>query len=131
MSPDVTPDPKAATVRAGRKRRYRRYVAGAKQWQALHATKAGPCRVCGDPGSNGAVHSRIHLHHLVTREDGGDDYADNLVPLCPQDHDLVTRGDRGACLVLMLALTDAEHAYMVKRGGENYAERAYGIAAPA
>lgn len=121
------PYPKAASTKPGRKRRYRRVVAGPKQWQALHATKAGPCRICADPGSNGHVHSRIHLHHVVSRQDGGDDVADNLVPLCPTDHDLVTRRDLIACRILLAALTDAEYGYAVQRGGEQFFERAYGL----
>lgn len=121
------PHPKGVATKPGRPRRARRFYASPKQWAVLRETKVGPCRVCGDLGSNGVVHGRIHLHHVVSRQDGGDDVADNLVPLCPFDHDLITRRDPGAGLVLMLSLTDAEYAYMVQRGGEGYPERAYGL----
>ncbi len=108
-------------------RRYRRKVASPKQWQAISAAKAGPCRVCCDPASNGSQFSKIQLHHVVSREDHGDDVADNLAPLCPDDHGRVTRREPEACRNLLAALTDAEYAYMIERGGENYPERAYGL----
>lgn len=121
------PHPKAASTKPGRPRRQRRFYASAKQWAVLRQTKGGPCRICGDPGSNGAVHSRIHLHHVVSRQDGGDDVADNLAPLCPTDHDLVTRRDPAACRIFLATLTDAEYAYAIGRGGEAFFERAYGL----
>jgi hypothetical protein len=31
------------------------------------------------------------------------------------------------CRLLLDNLTDAEYAYMIERGGENYPERAYGL----
>lgn len=108
-------------------RRYRRRVASPKQWAAISAAKLGPCRICGAQANNGRLYGHIHLHHLVTRQDGGDDVAENIVPLCPVCHDGVTRRNRGLCLVLMLTLTDEEHAYMERRGGYDYARRVYGI----
>lgn len=126
MPPDVTPDPKSRTLDRPRKR-YRRKVASRKQWEAIIAAKGGPCRVCGSTAENGKLYGLIHLHHLVARAHGGDDLADNIVPLCPHDHDAITRRDKGTALVLMLTLSDAEYAYMVARGGEGYAERAYGL----
>lgn len=121
------PYPKAASTKPGRPRRYRRKIASPKQWQAIVAAKLGPCRVCGAEGENGKLYGLIHLHHLVTRQDGGDDVPDNIVPLCPFDHDRITRRDPGVALVLMLSLSDAEYSYMIARGGENYPERAYGL----
>jgi 5-methylcytosine-specific restriction endonuclease McrA len=129
MSPldgDAMPRPKSAQLARGQ-RRYRRHVASPKQWQALQAAKIGPCRVCLDPASNGRMHGHIQFHHLVSREDHGDDYADNLVPLCPSCHNLVTRRNSIECRLLLDNLTDAEYAYMIERGGENYPERAYGL----
>jgi 5-methylcytosine-specific restriction endonuclease McrA len=123
---DAMPRPKPAQLARGQ-RRYRRHVASPRQWQILHAAKIGPCRICLDPSSNGRLHSRIHLHHVVSREDHGDDYADNLVPLCPSCHDLVTRRSPVECRMLLAHLTDAEYAYMIERGGEQYPARAYGI----
>ena len=119
--PDVTPDPKSRALTRGRPK-YRRIVAGPKRWQQICDEKLGPCRVCGDQGANGR-----QLHHLVSRQDGGDDVPDNIVPLCPLDHAKVTQRDSGVALVLMLSLTDAEYAYLIERGGENYPERAYGL----
>lgn len=126
LDTDVTPDPKSRSLTRGR-RKYRRIVASPKRWQAIMDEKIGPCRVCGSQANNGVLHGKIQLHHIVSREDHGDDVPENIVPLCPVDHTYVTQRDPGACLVLMLSLEDAEYAYMIARGGENYAERAYGL----
>src|SRR4051812_34644689 len=84
------PDPKAQTLARG-PRKYRRKVASPKQWQAIASEKTGPCRVCGASASNGRVYGLIQLHHVVARAHAGDDAADNIVPLCPDCHDRVTR----------------------------------------
>jgi hypothetical protein len=123
---DAMPRPKSAQLSRGQ-RRYRRKVASPKQWQAIIAAKIGPCRQCGDAASNGRMFGRIQLHHVVSRQDGGDDVADNIIPLCPFCHDLVTRRAWRACLEVLASLTDAEYAYMIERGGESYPERTYGI----
>ena len=118
---DAKPYPKSSQLARG-ERRYRRKVASPKQWQALASAKLGPCRVCT------VVHpAYMQLHHLVSREDHGDDVADNLVSLCGECHDAVTRRARLECYELLCELSDAEYAYMVERGGEDYPERAYGI----
>lgn len=118
---DAKPYPKSSQLARG-ERRYRRTVASPKQWQALASAKLGPCRVC-----TVANPAYMQLHHLVSREDHGDDVADNLVPLCGECHDAVTRRARLECYELLCELSDAEYAYMVERGGEDYPERAYGI----
>lgn len=113
------PYPKAVQLARGSKR-YRRKIAGPKRWQALEDEKGGTCRVCNTRDGD-------HLHHLVFRSDYGDDVADNLVPLCAVCHGRVHArwGTSGADLIV--SLTDAEYAYMIERGGEDYPERAYGI----
>lgn len=108
-------------------RRYRRKVASAKGWARIADAKQGPCRICSDPASNGRLHSHIQFHHLVTREDGGDDIEDNIVPLCVYCHDGITRRKAGFGILLMMSLTDAEYDYMLKRGGPTYPERVYGV----
>ncbi|HEX4672035.1 MAG TPA: HNH endonuclease signature motif containing protein [Solirubrobacteraceae bacterium] len=118
------PDPKEKPRGA---RRYRRTVASPKQWQAIIAAKVGPCRICGDPGTNGRMYGRIHFHHVVARGDSGADTADNIVPLCPGCHDQVTRRELLACAILCASLTDAEYSYAIEQGGEGYLERRYGI----
>lgn len=123
---DVTPYPKSAQLARGASR-YRRKVASPKQWQAIIAAKQAPCRVCRDAASNGSVHSRIQFHHLVSREDHGDDVADNIVPLCEDCHGQVTRRVPATRRTLLSHLSDAEYAYMIERGGEDYPERAYGV----
>ena len=112
------PFPKSRQLARGEKR-YRRKVASPKQWQALHAAKQGPCRLCTAPTTG--------LHHLVARDHFGDDVADNLVPVCHPCHRALHVRDNTVVGVLLRNLTDAEYAYMVERGGENYAERVYGI----
>lgn len=116
---DVTPFPKSSQLARG-ERRYRRKVASAKQWQAIVAVKSGPCRVC-------TGRDLIQYHHLVSREDGGDDVAENIVPLCNADHDAITRRAPAIARLLLARLSDAEYAYMVDHSGEDYPERAYGI----
>jgi 5-methylcytosine-specific restriction endonuclease McrA len=120
------PDPKARTLARG-PRKYRRKIASPKQWQAIIADKLGPCRVCTRPASNGSGFLKVQFHHIVSREDHGDDVADNILPLCSWCHDQVTRRDASASRLLFENLTDAEYAYMIERGGEGYPERAYGI----
>jgi hypothetical protein len=105
-------------------RRYRRKVASPKQWQAIRAEKMGACRVSLGVSEHVGV---IVMHHVVTREDGGDDVADNLVPVCAWCHSRLHRRERGAAHNLLASLTDAEYAYMIARGGKSYPERAYGI----
>lgn len=109
------------------KPKYRRHVAGPKQWQAIVNEKAGPCRACTAPGRNGHDLGRITFHHIVSREDFGDDVADNIVPLHEVCHANVTQRRGRACANLLTSLTDSEYSYMVERGGEGYAERAYGL----
>ncbi len=123
---DVTPHPKDAQLARG-PRRYRRKVASPKQWQAIQSAKQGPCRACPTVYRNGSVPPSVQLHHLVSRQDGGDDLADNIVPLCPACHRYVTERLPAECKRLLSSLTDAEYAYMIERGGEDYPERAYGL----
>lgn len=122
------PYPKSAQLARGPKR-YRRKVASPKQWQAIVAEKNGPCRVCEARGIwiGDLRDGWTQLHHLVTRQDGGDDVAANIVPLCSLCHDDVTRRNEDASRALLSTLSDDEYAYMIERGGEDYPERAYGI----
>lgn len=120
------PYSKERQLRVGRKP-YRRKVASRKQWEAIVAQKAGPCRCCVAVETNGHDLGRIEFHHLVARVHGGDDVPENIVPLHAACHDKITRRVPGYAEKLLCELTDAEYAYMVERGGEDYAERAYGL----
>lgn len=116
--PDVNPHPKAAQLARGT-RKYRRVVAGAKQWQRIAADKTGPCRVCSEPANNGRLYGHIELHHLVPRSSPwfGDDVADNIVPLCPDCHAEVTAGNQATIALLRASLSEAEALYVhTKRG---------------
>ena len=118
----MPPYSKEAQLARG-ERRYRRKVASSKRWQQLWDEKRGPCRICGS-----SVASLMELHHLVARVHFGDDVADNLVPLCGDCHAAITlRRSSSAAKRLLLSLSDAEYAYMIERGGEDYPERAYGV----
>lgn len=114
------PYPKAQQLARG-ERRYRRKVASRKTWEALRDEKLyrQRCRVCVFPAQE--------LHHIVSRGALGDDVADNLVPLCRECHHDVTVRSPGIGAELLRQLSDAEYAYMIERGGEDYPERAYGV----
>src|SRR5579864_5722164 len=84
---DARPFPKSAQLARG-ERRYRRKVASPKQWQAIIQAKQGPCRVC--EALDGTTRLPLYggtYHHVVSREDHGDDVKDNIVPLCWPCHD--------------------------------------------
>src|SRR5439155_25945830 len=104
-------------------------VASAKQWQRIIAAKQAPCRVCRDADSNGSVHSSIQFHHLVPRSQGGDDVADNIVPLCQDCHGLATLRNPLVLEVLASKLTDGESAYVIGKIGEGALERLFGAGA--
>ena len=110
------PFPKQRQLERGPKR-YRRKVASAKAWQKTSDEKRGPCRVCNDPGSNGRLYGKVHLHHIVPRDRGGDDTAANVLPLCPACHDRVTRLDTAYCIMMILSLTLEEHEYVREHHG--------------
>lgn len=114
------PYPKSRQLARG-ERRYRRKVASPKQWQAIIAAKAGPCRACG------GLDRPIQFHHLVSRAQGGDDVADNILPLCDVCHGSVTVGGVMAVRYMGETLTDAEYAYAIGKAGEDFFERAYGL----
>lgn len=120
------PFPKASQLARG-ERRYRRRVASPKQWQAIREAKIGPCRVCCDPATNGRLYGRIQLHHLLSRAQGGDDVVENIVPLCPECHERVTRRCADECLALADNLEDGEYAYLIGKLGEGALERLYGV----
>lgn len=120
------PYPKSTQLARG-ERRHARKAASPQTWQRIIDTKLGPCRVCVAPGSNGHDYGVIEFHHIVARVHGGGDEPDNIVPLHRLCHSTVTQRRGKACANLLCSLTDAEYAYMVTRGGEDYAERAYGI----
>ena len=117
---EARPYSKSEQLRSGRPK-YRRHVASAKSWQALWDAKGGPCRVCTKRASV------IEMHHVVLREHAGDDVAENLVPLCRPCHTALHNRAPAIARLLLARLSDAEYAYMIERGGEDYAERVYGI----
>ena len=119
---EAKPYSKAQQLARG-ERRYRRRVASPKQWAAIREGKAGngKCRACK------GYSFTVHLHHLVSRAQGGDDVADNLVPLCQPCHDAITRRQPFETRELLRRLTNAEYAYCITKAGEDFFERAYGL----
>ena len=114
-------------------RRYRRKVASAKDWQRITAAKLGPCRVCVRTLSNGGTPSyaphRVQFHHLVARIHGGDDLEENIVPVCLECHDFVTRREPHALHALAASLSESERGYVLRKVGEDGYRRLFGVAA--
>ena len=106
----MTADPKP-------RRRVRATVAERRRLRTEKLT--GVCRVCGDRPSE--------LHHVVSRAQGGDDTADNLVPLCVGCHVLVTVMDRQALDALGRSLSLPERAYVVRRKSGEWLHQRYGV----
>lgn len=123
------PFPKSRQLARG-ERRYRRKIASPKQWQAIIAEKGAVCRLSDGfwgfrtPERDGW---QIEYHHLVSRARGGDDAADNIVPLCRRCHSAVTHGKQGYREALADALTDAERAYCEAKIGEAWSSRLFGV----
>ena len=120
------PDPKSRSLARG-ERRYRRKVASPKQWQAIIAAKTGPCRVCVTPSSNGHGFHVVEFHHLVSRAQGGDDVAENIVPLCHDCHMRIESKPHWAHRKLAASLTDSEYAYVISKLGEPGLARLFGV----
>lgn len=127
---DVTPYPK--TVQLARKeRRYRRKVASPKQWQAILAAKQGPCRLCGAPPPS-------QMHHLIPRDRGGADVAENCIPLCSECHAAVEHRNPDACGDLVASTwsnqpepgpngAQDEYSWACEHYGNDWPERVYGV----
>lgn len=123
------PFPKSRQLERGERREYR-FRANRAQWKILRETKVGPCRVCHDPAANGHVHGRIKLHRLIPRDFGGDDFAANLVPLCPNCYELVEHRDPPTVLLMLASLTGREVFYACEKLGLAWAWRVYRAASP-
>ncbi len=117
---EAKPWSKSDSLRHNGPRRKLRAVATGTEWKRIRAAKDARCRLCGAPPPN-------DLHHVLSRGQGGDDVAPNVVPLCARDHDLVERRDPAACMALAVSLTDEEYAYAVDTFGESFFERRLGI----
>lgn len=80
------------------------------------------CRLCG-------VRRALERHHLVPRSQSGDDYEENLVPLCGPGandcHRKITENDPEALALLRGRLFPEEEAYCAFRMGWGWLERRY------
>jgi len=103
----MAPDPKPE----------RRIRVSPREWNRLHDEKGGPCRLCGD--------RKYELHHLVGRDLGGDDVADNLVPLCRAHHGEVQELKEVASSALGRLLTPEERSYVMLTKGQAFLGRYY------
>lgn len=115
------PYPKTKQLARGYKR-YRRKVASAKEWQKIRAEKYTSCRLASS-GCSGI----LELHHVISRAQGGDDVADNVVPICTGHHFYVTERNPAALRFLAENLLDSEYAYVVGKLGENALARLFGV----
>lgn len=123
---EARPYPKEAQLARGPKRQFR-IRANKQQWQRIVAEKQGPCRICTDSADNGRLHGRIEFHHIIPKDFGGDDVAENVCPLCPDCHHRVTELERDTCTLLVWKLTDDEYAYGIGKLGEGAFERVYRV----
>ena len=124
---DAKPYTKEAQLARGPKR-YRRKVAGPKQWQAIEAAKLyQPCRICKNGDGTRPYVRPLDPHHLIPRDWHGDDVADNIIGLCRGCHDGVELREPAHCRLMLTRLSDAEYAYAVGKAGESFAERIYGV----
>jgi hypothetical protein len=98
-----------------------RYDATSEEWDDLRAAKAAPSRISGEQHF-------IELHHLVPRSQGGDDVADNLIPLTRDEHRVITDynpGFRALRAAIRHSLTKAEIAYVVGKKGKEWLDLNY------
>lgn len=115
----------------------RRVKADQNEWVQLRNRKLGPCRCCGKhmlavypayPWNESGLESS--LHHVVPKSLGGDDVAENLVPLCGSGttgcHGLVEARDPWACTLLGERLTSVERDYALAKKGSDWLQRYYG-----
>ena len=112
MTDEAHPFPKSDQLARGPKRP-RRIVASKEEWAAIAEAKQGPCRICRRAESNGSLHTTIEFHHLIRRSQGGDDVAENIVPLCGACHRKLHDGRPG---LAELRLTPAEKRYLRSLG---------------
>ena len=118
------PYPKEKQLARG-ERRKRRYVASTKEWLAIIESKGRVCRLSEAfawPNSG-----PVEYHHLVPRSMGGDDVADNIVPLCRNCHKKVTHRAIEQRRWLAESLSPAERAYVVGKLGEGALARLFGV----
>src|SRR3990167_4938624 len=98
-----------------------RHVATREEWQAFGDLKDGPCRI--GSGSHWVDHA-----HLVSRAQGGDDVADNIIPLGHEAHMLYH--DHGkvwehVAHMIRASLTPAEKAYILRKKGQDWLDEHY------
>lgn len=111
-----------------------RFVANPRQWAKLRRDLIGStyakCAGCGEFFAA----ARLSLHHLIPRSLGGDDLAQNLVPLCGTGTtgchgEFETRGkgwlDVAAGIRAWLAARPLAVAYVTEKKGDSFLNRYY------
>lgn len=121
------PFPKSSQLARG-ERRYRAKKASPGQWQRIIEAKRGQCLICERLGVR-ARSMYMDFHHLVPRARGGDDVAENIVPLCSLHHHDVTVNNPHALAALHLMLTNDERAYCESKLGAEWSARLFGVTA--
>ena len=109
----------------------RRLRADKRERQQLRMEKLGPCRGCAPETLSPFP---VTIHHLVPRSLGGDDVADNLIPLCGDGstgcHGLWESGwpaDEARIVTARIraSLSAGESGYVVRKKGEVFLDRYY------
>jgi 5-methylcytosine-specific restriction endonuclease McrA len=86
------------------------------------------CRACASSRRERAWWYRLQRHHLVPRSLGGDDVADNIVPLClpcHQDFESSPSLRREVAQRVRASLTLAELAYVLAKKSRAWLDRYY------
>jgi len=120
---DAKPFSKDVQLARG-ERRYRRKVASPAQWQRILAAKGSTCRLAD--AMFDCERRTVEYHHLVSRAQGGDDVAPNIVPLCSLCHKGVTARLSLALKLLAERLQDDEYAYIIVKLGEGALSTLFG-----
>lgn len=98
-----------------------RHVATRDEWEAICDLKDGPCRI--GSGSYWVDHA-----HLVPRAQGGDDIADNIIPLGHEAHMLYHDRGKGwehVAHMIRASLTHAEKGYVLHKKGYQWLDEHY------
>ena len=112
---NVTPDWKPA----------KRQKATTQRWKVIRAGLDERCALCGDPSQS--------AHHIVRKAQGGDDVPENLLAVCGHGtrgcHGLIEARNKPALVAARYALTPVQLAYVLRKKGRVWLDRAYPKAA--
>jgi 5-methylcytosine-specific restriction endonuclease McrA len=99
----------------------KRHTASSEQWHQVRewmVDSTDKCQIC-------VRVQWAELHHIVPRGQSGDDFPENLMPLCQGCHQGVTENKIGYLMMLRWALTPGQRFYVVERKGAGWLEMKY------